>query len=43
MTDPDHDLDPLDLIIQGIFYTVPWGMSICGVGVLTWFLYEAIL
>lgn len=36
MTDPD--IDPLDLIIQGIFYTLPWVMTILGLIILTTYL-----
>lgn len=37
MTDPD--LDPLDLIIQGIFHIFPWVLTALGILVLTYYLY----
>ena len=37
MTDPD--IDPLDLIIQGIFHLVPWVMNILGLIILATYLF----
>lgn len=37
MTDPD--IDPLDLIIQGVLHILPWLMIIAGVAILTYYLY----
>lgn len=37
MTDPD--IDPLDLLIQGVTHILPWLMTITGALILTYFLY----
>lgn len=37
MTDPD--IDPLDLIIQGVFHLVPWVMTILGLIILATYLF----
>ena len=42
MTRTDPDLDPLDLIIQGVLHILPGLMALGGITILTYYLYGAL-